>query len=186
VVGLVVCAGVFAVGAALSPARRWWAWPAFSALTVAIWIEAATHHLHAPEPYSLPSGALILAFGIWGGRRRPDISSWLAYGPGLLVLSAPSLVLALHEPLSWRAGMVGVAALAIMLTGTHLRLQAPLLVGSVELAALVLRELGPYALALPRWVSIATVGMLLLAIGVSWENRLTNLRQARHQLAGMR
>jgi hypothetical protein len=153
---------------------------------VAIWLEAATHHLHAPEPYSLPSGALILAFGIWAGRRRPDILSWLAYAPGLLVLSAPSLVLALHEPLSWRAGVVGVAALAITVTGAHLRLQAPLLVGSAELATLVVRELGPYTLALPRWVSIATAGLLLLTIGVTWENRLIQLRQARHRLASMR
>ena len=72
-----------------------------------------------------------------------------------------------------------------MLAGAHRRLQAPLLIGAGELTALVLRELGPYALALPRWAAIGAAGVLLLSIGITWESRLAELHRARHRLATM-
>ncbi len=183
VAGLLVCATVFAIGAVLSPSRRWWQWPAFAAVTAAGWIEAGTHQVHAVELYSVPLGVLILAFGSRAGR---TLSSWLAYGAGLLVASVPSTLIALDQPLTWRASAAGLAALALLGLGYRRQLQAPLLIGATELALLVLREAGPYALALPRWAGIGALGLLLLAVGISWENRLGNLRRAHQQLAGMR
>ena len=79
--------------------------------------------------------------------------------------------------------MVESAATA---NGPRYRWQAPLLIGAAELALLAVAEIGPSALALPRWISIGAVGLLLLAIGISWEDRLADLRQAQHRLAGMR
>jgi hypothetical protein len=92
----------------------------------------------------------------------------------------------LREPLTWRALAVASVAVAITLSAPHHRLQAPTLIGAAELAALAVRELGPYALALPRWAVIGAVGLLLLAVGVSWEDRLADLRQTQRRLAGMR
>ncbi|MDQ2837426.1 MAG: hypothetical protein M3Y89_08405, partial [Actinomycetota bacterium] len=184
--GLLVCAAVFAVAAVLSPQRRWWQWLAFSAVTVAIWIEAVLHDVHAAELYSVPAGVIVLAFGIRAAQRDRQLASWLAYGPGLLLLTGPSLVLGMQQPLSWRTTAVGVLALVMVLAGSRLRLQAPLLIGAAELTVVVLWELGPYALAIPRWAVIAAIGVLLLAIGITWENRLGNLRRAHQQLAGMR
>lgn len=183
--GLLAGAVATALVAATSPSRRWWAWLSATALTGAIWIQAATLQLTAPEPYTLPAGALLVAVGIRARRLAAERSTWPVYGPGLLVLTLPSLVLAWTEPLSWRAAAVGLTALLILLTGANRRLQAPLLIGAGELAVLVLRELGPYALAVPRWAAIGAAGVLLLAVGVTWESRLADLHRARHRLATM-
>jgi hypothetical protein len=88
--------------------------------------------------------------------------------------------------LSWRALAVALAAAAGTLSAPRHRMQAPTLIGAAELAALAVRELGPYALALPRWAVIGAVGLLLLGVGVSWENRLADLRHTQRRLAGMR
>ena len=186
VAGLLAAAGAFAIGATLSRPRRWWLWPALAAVTAASWIEAASRHLHAPEFYSVPIGLLVLAFGVRATRQRPKVSSWWDLGPGLLILTVPSLVVALDDPLSWRVIATALVALAAVLFGSRLRLQAPLLIGAGELALLVLRELGPYAYALPRWAVIGAVGVLLLGVGVTWENRVGNLRRLRRELTGMR
>ena len=186
VVGLLSCAAVFAVSALLSSTRRWWLWLAAAAVTAAIWTEAVARQLSAPEPYSVSLGLLLLAFAWQATRRTPTVSSWLGYGPGLLVLTGPSLVLALEDPLGWRAAVIGALALAVTLTAVRYRLQAPLLIGAGELALLAIREVGPYALALPRWAAIGAVGLLLLGLGISWENQLANLRAAQRRLAGMR
>jgi hypothetical protein len=45
-------------------------------------------------------------------------------------------------------------------------------------ALLVLRLAGPYvAAAVPRWVLIGMAGALLVALGATWERRLTEARQ---------
>ena len=59
------------------------------------------------------------------------------------------------------------------------------MIGAAELALLVLTELSPYALGLPRWVMIGTVGVLLLTLGVTWESRLADLRSARRLITDM-
>ena len=185
VAGLLGCAAVLGVVAARSPARRWWFWPAVSAVVVAGWIEAGVHSVHTPELYYGPVGVLVLVFGAQLIRREPTPPSWLALGPGLLILTVPLVAPALREPLSWRALALGVIALLSLLVGSWLKLQAPLVIGAVELALLVVSELSPFALALPRWVMIGTVGVLLLTLGVTWESRLADLRSARRVIGDM-
>lgn len=185
VAGLLGCAGVLGVVAAGSPTRRWWFWPAVSAVILAGWIEAVAHSVFVLELYSVPVGLLVLAFGVQAARSQRRLSSWLAFGLGLLILTLGSLVLALWQPLSWRAPALGAVALLALLTGSRLRLQAPLVIGAAELALLVVREVSPYALALPRWVVIGTLGVLLLSLGVTWESRLADLRSTRRLLADM-
>ena len=184
--GLLAAAIALGIVAALSARRRWWGWLALACLTGWSWVEAAAHEWHAPEPYSVTAGLLMLGLGWRAARRSARTSSWLAFGPALAVLTVPSALLALREPLTWRALAVALVAAAITLAGAHRRLQAPTLLGAAELAALVARELGPYALALPRWVLIGALGLLLLGLGVSWEDRLANLRHTQRTLARMR
>lgn len=181
VAGLLTVAAVAAIVAGLSPTRRWWLHLSFAATVTAVWIECAVHHVHAPEPYALPLGAVVLAVGA-----RVAGGSWLRFGPGLLIMTAPTAVLALVEPVSWRALLIAGLATAMLLVGGHGRQQAPVLIGAVELGLLVLRELGPYALALPRWVGIAAVGAGLITVGVNWERERQHLRRARHRLAALR
>jgi hypothetical protein len=183
---LLMSAAALAPPAALSASRRWWRWLSGGAAELASCIESAVHRVHAPEAYTFPAGVLVLAFGISAVRRQPGLSSWLAYAPGLTILTSPSLVLALHEPLSWRAVAVGIAALLILAAGAGFQLQAPMVIGSTQLAVLAMREVAPYAMALPRWSLIGGVGVLLVLVGVSWERRVQNVAQAQRALAAMR
>ena len=78
--------------------------------------------------------------------------------PGLTLATVPSLLVALDDPTSLRALLLGLGCLVLVLAGVALRWSAPLVVGSVVGAVLVLRELAPYAADLPPWVVIGLSG----------------------------
>ena len=61
-----------------------------------------------------------------------------------------------------------------------------MLVGWVVGALLVLRELQPYAAETPQWALIGAAGTLLIGVGVTWEARLRDLRQATSYLGRLR
>ena len=60
------------------------------------------------------------------------------------------------------------------------------MVGAAVGAALVLRELAPYAAYLPSWVVIGLSGTLLLVVGVTWESRMRDVRTASRYVARLR
>ena len=72
------------------------------------------------------------------------------------------------------------------MAGTRLRWTAPLVVGGAVGALLVLRELGPYAADLPPWLVIAVAGTALTLVGITWESRLNNLRDAGQYISRLR
>ena len=59
-----------------------------------------------------------------------------------------------------------------------------MLVGWLGGAALVLRELAPYAEQTPQWVIIGAAGIVLVASGITWEARVRDLRRAAAIWAG--
>jgi hypothetical protein len=59
-------------------------------------------------------------------------------------------------------------------------------VGAVVGGLLVLRELAPYAAQVPTWMSIGASGVLLLAVGITWESRMNDVRRASHYVAALR
>jgi hypothetical protein len=85
-----------------------------------------------------------------------------------------------------RAALLGAACLVLVLAGTRLRWNAPLLVGAVVGGLLVLRELAPYAAATPQWVLIGLAGTVLTVVGVTWERRVRDLHQATAYLGRLR
>jgi len=74
--------------------------------------------------------------------------------------------------------VLGAGCLALVLVGAWLRWNAPLVVGSAVGALLVLRELAPYAGAVPQWALIGVAGTLLTAVGITWEHRMRDVRYA--------
>ncbi len=78
--------------------------------------------------------------------------------------------------LAFVAGVVAAAALTVAGTLTHR--QAPFVVGAASLAFVVLARLTPYAPLLPRWLTLAVVGLLLLALGATYERRRQQAREA--------
>ncbi|OKK14992.1 hypothetical protein AMK09_26845 [Streptomyces sp. CB02488] len=187
---LSLCA-VLAAGTALRPERRPVAGYLATALFLAAaWVRLSASGVSSPEAYTLPVSVAALVIGVLRRRRDPAASSWTAYGAGLAVTLVPSLVTAWSDPHWLRPLLLGAAALVITLAGARWRLQALLVLGGAALALDAVHELAPYVVqvagALPRWVAPALAGVVLLAVGATYEKRLRDARRLRNALGRMR
>ncbi|MFJ4842735.1 SCO7613 C-terminal domain-containing membrane protein [Streptomyces sp. NPDC088746] len=187
---LALC-GVLAAGSAVRPERRPAAGYLAAALFVAaMWVRLGASGVTAPEAYTLPVSVAAFAVGWLRGRTDPAVSSWVAYGPALSMTMVPSLVVAWTDSGWPRPLLLGAAALVVTLAGARLRLQAPLVLGGSVLALVGLHELAPHVVqvldALPRWAPPALAGLLLLAVGATYEQRLRDARRVRESLGRMR
>ncbi|MEU5252200.1 SCO7613 C-terminal domain-containing membrane protein [Streptomyces longwoodensis] len=181
--------GVLAGATATRPDRRAAGYAAAALFALAAWVRLAAWEVTAPEAYTLPVTVPALLVGAWRRRRDPLTGSWPAYGPGLAVTLLPSLA-ALWRDEGWpRPLLLGSAALLITLLGARHRLRAPLVLGGAVLVLTALHELAPYLVqfadALPRWVPPALAGLLLLALGATYERRLRDVRRVRDVLGRM-
>ncbi|MFF2573310.1 SCO7613 C-terminal domain-containing membrane protein [Streptomyces sp. NPDC058084] len=183
--------GVVAAATAVRPERRRVAsWAAAGLFLLATWVRLAVWEVTTPEAYTLPVTVPALVVGVLRRRRDPEASSWTAYGPGLAATLVPSLFAAWTDPQWARPLLLGIAALVVTLLGARFRLQALLLLGGAALALDGLHELAPYVVqvvgALPRWLPPALAGLLLLAVGATYEQRLRDARRLRERLGRMR
>ncbi|MEU0219177.1 hypothetical protein ABZ281_30605, partial [Streptomyces sp. NPDC006265] len=93
------------------------------------------------------------------------------------------------DPHWTRPLLLGVAALLVTLLGARHHLRAPLVLGGAVLALVTLHELAPYVVqvtgALPRWAPPALAGLLLLALGATYEQRIRDVRRMREVLGRM-
>ncbi|MGW0652096.1 SCO7613 C-terminal domain-containing membrane protein [Streptomyces umbrinus] len=181
--------GVIAAGTAIRPDRRQLGYLAAALFVLATWVRLASWDVGSPEAYTLPVTVPALVVGFVRRRREPGTSSWTAYGPGLSVTLLPSLLAAWGD-LDWpRPLLLGSAALLVTLVGARQRLQALLVLGGGTLALVALHELAPYIAqamgAVPRWVPPALAGLLLLALGATYEQRLRDARRVRDVLGRM-
>jgi hypothetical protein len=167
-----------------------WGWLAGALLTASSWVRLAESDVSAPEAYTVPPALLLLGVGLLQRRREPTRSSWRAYGPGLSLALVPSLVRAVSDSGELRPLLLGLAALAVLALGVARRLQAPLLVGGAVLAVDALVQLAPYLVAaydaVPRWVTIGTVGLLLVGAGATYERRVQDLRRVGRSIGALR
>jgi hypothetical protein len=187
---LALC-GVIAAATAVRPERRAYAsWTAAALFLLATWVRLAVWDVETPEAYTLPVTVPALVVGLLRRRRDAEASSWVAYGPGLAATLVPSLFAAWADPDWVRPLLLGLAALAVTLLGARFRLQALLVLGGSVLALDGLHELAPYVVqvvgALPRWLPPALAGLLLLAVGATYEQRLRDARRLRERLGRMR
>ncbi|MGO4256672.1 SCO7613 C-terminal domain-containing membrane protein [Marmoricola sp. RAF53] len=142
--------------------------------------------LALPELATAPAAALLLVAGVRRMLADTEVSSIRALGSGLTLALLPSLLIVLDEPVSVRAALLGCAAVAALAAGIGRHWAAPFLAGSGTLAVLAVRQLGPVVEGLPRWISLGTVGVVLLAVAVTWESRRRELRTAERYLAALR
>lgn len=175
-------------------------------LTVATWLRLVDADLRTLELYTVPAAVALL---VWGARRlhrerdtasearRRTLAARAALArdgavhldhahPGLALGYAPSLAAALNHPVSVRALVVGLVGLALVLIGLRLRLAAPFTVGAVGTAALALAELTPYVTVVPQWLLLSAAGVMLVGLGITWEQRLGDLRRAQGFVGRMR
>jgi len=182
--------GVAAAVGATAPTRRFAGYPATGLLLGSSWVRLALADVTTPEAYTVPSGLVLLGWGYLRRRRNPQLGSWSAYGPGLALVLLPSLVRTLTDTgLVWPA-LLGLTALTVLILGAAYRLQSPLVLGGLTLGVEAVVQLAPYLAmvydAVPRWVSLAVVGLVLLGIGATYEHRLRDVRQLWRGLRQMR
>ncbi|WP_432104392.1 SCO7613 C-terminal domain-containing membrane protein [Streptomyces sp. bgisy091] len=183
--------GVLATASALRPERRRVAgWTAAGLFVAATWVRLAASGVTDPEAYTLPVSVAAFVVGHLRRHRDPAVSSWVAYGPALSMTLVPSLFVAWGDPHWLRPLLLGLSTLVITLAGARLRLQAPLVLGGSVLALDGLHELAPHVVqvfdALPRWAPPALAGLLLLAVGATYEQRLRDARRVRESFGRMR
>jgi hypothetical protein len=143
-------------------------------------------HVAAPELYTLPAALLLLGFGGRRLVRDHTTSSATVLGSGLTLGLLPSLLIALDEPVSLRGALIGAAGVIVLFVGISRRWSAPFVAGAATTAALALRHLGPVVDGIPRWISLGTVGVALLLVGITWEHRRRNVETAGRYLAALR
>jgi hypothetical protein len=173
------------LAAAARPDRRAYAWSAAAVAVVATWAWLSLAGVTLPEAYTLPAAAVALLAGALARRRAPQLSSWLAFGPGLAAALLPSLGLALGQDGAARPLLLTAGALLVVVAGARARLQAPLVLGAVTLLVLGVDAVWPVAAQLPRWATIGAAGLLLLWLGATAERRLAQLRELRQRLQGL-
>ena len=155
---------------------------------IAIWLLLITVKVAVIEAYTLPFAALALITGLLEIRRRPELGSWLAYGPALVAGFAPSLALAVaseHSPELRRVLLIlaGVVTVAI---GAVRQQKAPVAVGSAVTIIATVNEL--LRIGLPVWMLLLLFGGtgLLLVRGAERDEQRQRLDRLRGVYRGMR
>jgi hypothetical protein len=143
---LTIC-GLLLGGAALRrdrPARdRWWLVRlAIGVELLAAWLQLYGVHIGLPEAYTLPFALAALVVGIIEQRRRPQLSSWVIYGPALAGAFLPSVALILvgDDPV-WRWVSVFLAAVAIVIVGSWRGWRAPVVTGGTIAVVVAIVEM---------------------------------------------
>ncbi|MFV2101756.1 SCO7613 C-terminal domain-containing membrane protein [Micromonospora sp. LOL_024] len=174
--------------AAARPGRRpmerrilFWAVVVFE--ITAWWILMRVAEVALPEAYTLPFAALALLVGVLELRQRPELSSWVAYGPALVAAFVPTLAIVLATDSStMRQVLLLLGAVAVLVFGSTSQQQAPVIVGAVVTAIAAVHAL----FSLGPWLALIPVGFLLLILGASNERRRRAQERLQTALRGMR
>ena len=140
----------------------------------------------APELYTLPGSRAPGRCRRLAARTDPGTSSFTTLGSGLTLALLPSLLLALDEPVSLRGALIGCRRRRSSRRGR------PAAAGrAVRPRRRHDRRPGaappePVADAVPRWISLGGVGLVLLVVGVTWEARRRNVETAGRYLTALR
>ncbi|MGW1340786.1 SCO7613 C-terminal domain-containing membrane protein [Kribbella sp. NPDC002412] len=135
------------------------------------------------EWFTVPPAIVMIAIGVLAWRDQP---SWIFLGPGLLIGLVPSALIADGND-SWiRVTLVVAAALTVIVLGAQLGLQAPFVIGAAVLAKIGIWQFLEVAPLIPRWITLGTAGAILLAVGATYERRLTQAKQAAAWLTALR
>ncbi len=182
--GAAAAYALIAVGYAALPHRRGVVTAAVVGFTSATWIELLEADVTRLEAYTVPLALLLLAAGLWSHHQLGD-RSWSIAGPALAVGLLPSaLATAVSDDLPRALVTVTVGA-AVLALGAWRRWQSLVVVGAVAAALVAVTQLGPVTLQAPRYLTLGTVGVALLLLGVRYEQSRAGARQAVSWLSSM-
>ena len=151
----------------------------FGSVAVALALDVSS--VHVMEAYLATPALFWSLLGLLEMRRHRSTGSVVLL-PGIAIGTLPTLAMALNSD-GVREVALLFAAAALVIAGAQRRWAAPLAVGAAEISLLVVRIVGPEVVHLPRWISLAVVGTVLLVLGATWEARLANVQRIR---AGIR
>ncbi|WP_433080508.1 SCO7613 C-terminal domain-containing membrane protein [Dactylosporangium sp. CA-052675] len=155
---------------------------------LAIWLLLMTVQVAVPEAYTIPFAALALITGLIEIRNRPELGSWLAYGPALVAGFGPSLAIAVAQPDSpeLRQVLLILAGVICVAIGAARQQKAPVAVGAAVTVIATVNEL--FRIGLPFWMMLLLftgTGVLLISLGATYEQR-QRLDRLRGVYRGMR
>ncbi|MBO4206186.1 SCO7613 C-terminal domain-containing membrane protein [Micromonospora echinofusca] len=163
--------------------RRVLFWAVVACEIVAWWILMRVADVALPEAYTLPFAALALLVGLLEVRQRPELGSWVAYGPALVTAFLPTLVIVLFtESGPLRQVLLLLGGVVTLIFGSISRQQAPVVVGATVTAIAALHAL----FSLGQWLVLIPVGLVLLVLGAGNERRRRTQERLQTALRAMR
>lgn len=174
---MVLCVvGAVSVLYAALPQRRLAVILAVTAFTAALWLALQDREIGLIEAYSLPFALMVLGAGLW--LRSKTAPSWAFVGPAVVLGLVPSALVSLSEGGVLRPLLTIVAGAIVLAVGVALRWQALVVTGALVTLLVGVSQVAPYAVYLPRWLTIALVGSALLALGIRYESATRGAKQA--------
>jgi hypothetical protein len=160
--------------------RHWLVRAALAAEVGASWLLLYSVEVGLAEAYTLPFAAVAVLAGALELRRRPDLSSWVAYGPALAGGFLPSVALVLvgSDPV-WRWVTVFVTAVACVIVGSWRARLAPAVTGAVVAMLVSVTEMIRLLAAGQIFGAalVALAGVVLIAFGALAETRRRRVRR---------
>ncbi len=152
------------------------------------WLYLHLSGVHVIEAYSLAVAVGALVIGWLETRRRPELSSWAAYGVALVAAFLPSLTLLLDggDSTVWRRILLITGAAGTVAFGSLRRQQAPIVIGGAALVIAALYELWVFSTAALLGAVLALVAAMLVALGAGTEQRRRRSEQLRGARARLR
>ncbi len=176
-----LAAGVLGFGLhAMRPGRLLAGLAAAIELLALIWLQLGQADVTTVEAYTLPLALVLLAVGAIGARLDRsgggEPGSWITYGPALVVGLAPTVWLAFTETGSLRPLAGLVAGAFVLIGGVTWGKRALVDVGTVTVVALGLQQIAPVVGEIPNWATIGATGVVLIAVGATFEQRRRDLK----------
>lgn len=181
---LVAAVGWLVVAAAGSWVSRWVA-SASASLGTALLL--ADRGVEVVEAYTVVPALTLGIVGVLWLRRDPEVRTYTALWPALSVAVAPSLLVLVADPqVVTRAVALALVAGALAAIGVRLRWRAPVVAGSATAAVVAATQLAVVAGAVPRWLTFAVVGGVLVWLAATYERQQARARAVGARLAGLR
>jgi hypothetical protein len=143
-------------------------------------------------PAELPAllfAAAALVVGVLWMREQSQLHSWPLLSPGLGALLLPTLLLTWTEGSLARNVLLAAVALTVLLAGTALRWQAPVISGGSVLLLHVIVQSWPYLSDFNRefwWVWLAIGGVLLVLVAAFFERSIRTMKTLGQRVRALR
>jgi hypothetical protein len=117
--------------------------------------------------------SVLFGVGVLAGRRRP-LTSWVTAGPGSALAAAWLLDAQFTRDVAWSVPLALAGGVVAIGAGGWRRMAAPLILGTVTVAATVIASAGPRLAELGSWVWLTAGGIALIGLAVVIERAVSS------------